>query len=333
MGSRSKIEWTESSWTPIRTRNRETGKVGWHCEHASPGCELCYAESLNRVYGTQLPFKPGHRKDVELFVDEKMLTAPLRWRRPRMVFVCSMTDLFADFTKDEWIDKVFAVMALFPQHTFQCLTKRPDRMRTYVNDWFSHLGTSEAIINHPNGARRVGDFFDWEMMPAVLFNLWLGISAEDQARADERIPDLLATPAAIRFVSYEPALEPVDFTAYPAVDWIIVGGESGPKARPFNVAWARSVVRQCLGTETACFVKQLGAFVLDRNDAGFDGCEPTAWPEHIESEDRIDYDPFGYIDEAQGAPARIRLRDRKGADIEEFPPDLRVREFPTGASG
>ncbi|MEK9751770.1 MAG: DUF5131 family protein [Rhodospirillaceae bacterium] len=110
MGDRSRIEWTDASWTPIRARNRATGKVGWHCEHVSEGCRNCYAERWNRPYGTGLPYKPGHRADVELFLDEQLLTQPLRWRRPRRVFVCSMTDLFADFVPDEWIDRVFAVM-------------------------------------------------------------------------------------------------------------------------------------------------------------------------------------------------------------------------------
>ena len=104
MGSTSKIEWTDSTWTPIRARNKATGKVGWHCEHSTTGCEFCYSESINLRLGTGLPFKPGHRKDVELFLDEAMLMAPLKWRKPRMVFVCSMTDLFADFVYRELID-------------------------------------------------------------------------------------------------------------------------------------------------------------------------------------------------------------------------------------
>ena len=123
MGERSKIEWTDASWTPIRARNRITGKLGWHCTHASPGCVHCYAEDMNRHVGTGLPFKPGHEKDIEVFLDETMLLTPLCWKRPRKIFVCSMTDLFADFVPDEWIDKMFAVMALTPQHTYQpCLS-------------------------------------------------------------------------------------------------------------------------------------------------------------------------------------------------------------------
>src|SRR3990167_1704387 len=125
MGAVSKIQWTDASWTPIRARNRATNKTGWHCEHATPGCEHCYAETMNKRLGTGLPFKPRHRKDVELFLDEKTLTAPLRWRKPRMIFVCSMTDLFADFVPDEWIDAMYGVMTQARMHIFQVLTKRP----------------------------------------------------------------------------------------------------------------------------------------------------------------------------------------------------------------
>ncbi|MBY9051415.1 phage Gp37/Gp68 family protein, partial [Pseudomonas fluorescens] len=97
MADRSAIEWTDASWNPIRARNLITGKVGWHCEHATTGCEFCYAEGFNKRLGTGLAFKPGHRKDIEIFLDEQMLTQPLRWKKPRKIFVCSMTDLFAEF--------------------------------------------------------------------------------------------------------------------------------------------------------------------------------------------------------------------------------------------
>jgi protein gp37 len=115
MGDRSNIEWTDASWTPIRARNLATGKIGWHCEHATTGCEFYYAEGMNKRLGTGLPFKPGHRADIEIFLDDEMLLAPLRWKKPRRIFVCSMTDAFADFVTDEWLDKIFAVMALCPQ--------------------------------------------------------------------------------------------------------------------------------------------------------------------------------------------------------------------------
>src|ERR1700749_4070382 len=131
MGDKTKIEWTDATWNPIRARNKSNGKMGWFCIHKSAGCAGCYAESMNTRLGTGIDFKPGHLKDVEIFVDEKMLTMPLRWKRPRMIFVCSMTDLFADFVPDEFVDQMFAVMALAPQHTFQVLTKRARRQRDY----------------------------------------------------------------------------------------------------------------------------------------------------------------------------------------------------------
>lgn len=236
MADRSTIEWTDASWTPIRARHKATGKIGWHCTHATPGCVHCYAEGLNKRLGTGLPFKPGHAGEVELFLDEEMLLAPLRWKKPRMIFVCSMTDLFADFVPDEWIDKVFAVMALTPQHTYQVLTKRSARMRAYLSephiydrlsaalgcmldgDWIwtegkRHRDAIERMIDVflGHGTDDAGDIV-YHDDPLPLPNVWLGVSAEDQRRADERVPDLLATPAAIRFVSAEPLLGPINFT-------------------------------------------------------------------------------------------------------------------------
>ncbi|WP_316184686.1 phage Gp37/Gp68 family protein [Bradyrhizobium sp. SZCCHNRI1003] len=290
MADRSKIEWTDASWNPIRARNTATGKVGWHCERATTGCAGCYAEAFNRRLGTGLPFKPGHLDsgDVELFLDERMLLQPLRWTRPRTIFVCSMTDLFGRFVKDEWLDKIFAVTALTPQHDYQIVTKRSDRMRVYLTkDWtyesiynaMGRLGSVGATESHPyrtafpNGR------------PWPLPNIWLGVSAERQDEANARIPDLLATPAAVRFVSAEPLLGPIDLTrpvyhgeagismrgflrdaAEPddfryhttKLDWVIVGGESGRNARPMHPDWARSLRDQCQAADAAFFFKQWG---------------------------------------------------------------------------
>ena len=214
----SKIEWTDASWTPIRARyfeiqNDGGGKerIGWHCEHLSEGCRNCYAESMNRRLGTGLDFKPGelyrpelegyHNGQAKLFLDEKMLLAPLRWKKPRMIFVCSMTDLFADFVPDEWIDKIFVVMALCPQHTFQVLTKRAGRMQESVN----RIGRS---INYLEKHARIwGRSLQWNVptdLPLPLAgktvglvkwplpNVWLGVSTERQQEADKRILLLLA---------------------------------------------------------------------------------------------------------------------------------------------
>ena len=187
-------------------------------------------------------------------------------------------------------------------------------------------------------------------------NVWLGATIVDQAEADRDIPKLLATPAAKRFVSYEPALGPVDWKDYwlipspsaafqegrvtpdmpdwtrigaYALDWIIVGGESdqpGMKARPFDLALARSTVEQCKAAGVPVFMKQAGSFVVDRNDAGFDGCDPYSWPDG--TDDKVIHDPFGIVERWQGATIRVKLNDRAGADPAEWPEDLRVREFP-----
>jgi protein gp37 len=286
MADRSKIEWTDASWTPIRARDLMSNKTGWHCEHVTTGCEHCYAERMNKRLGTGLPFKPGLRSQLSIFLDEDMLTAPLRWRKPRMIFVCSMSDLFAEFVKDEWIDRVFAVMALCPQHTFQVLTKRAARMREYIG---GHAFAISNAIDCMTGGERM-------LQPWPLPNVWLGVSCERQPEADARIPLLLQTPAAVRFVSAEPLLGPIDLRNYldgreehgvdmaravgsrvgccvgwtPPLDWVIVGGESGPDARPMHPDWARSLRDQCVAARVSFFFKQWGEYVPVGNDLS--GC-------------------------------------------------------------
>jgi protein gp37 len=272
MADKSKIEWTDASWNPIRARNKQTGKIGWHCEHATTGC---YAENFNQRLGTRLPFKPGHRDDIELFLDEQILTQPLRWKRSRKIFVGSMTDVFADFVPDAWLDRMFAVMALSPRHTFQVLTKRAKRMRDYV----AEPGRFAYVAGAPV-ADCIGIPVHWPLP-----NVWLGVSAERQREANERIPELMATPAAVRFISAEPLLGPIDldgvkFTLmpgffggalgwhhqpyanrvvkYPSLDWVIAGGESGSQARPMHPDWVRDLRDQCAAAGTAFFFKQWG---------------------------------------------------------------------------
>ena len=270
MADKSAIEWTDATWNPIRARNKKTGKVGWHCEHATTGCEFCYAEGFNKRLGTGLAFKPGHRKDIEIFLDEAMLTQPLRWKKPRKIFPFSMTDLFADFVQVEWLDKIFAVMALTPHHDYQVVTKRAKRMRDYFNvapaeamhtRW---LLAARSAFDAPAGAVINGEW--------PLPNVWLGVSAERQEEADERIPLLLQTPAAIRFISAEPLLGPIHFA--PAwlprlghrlnpspLHWVIDGGESGPSARPSNPQWYRHIRNQCEAASVPYFHKQNGEWV------------------------------------------------------------------------
>lgn len=255
--AKTSIQWTDFSWNPLRARNLKTGNIGWYCTHASQGCANCYAETFNMRLGTGLPFKPGHRDEVELYLDKKTMTAPLRWTRPRKIFVCSMSDLFGDFVSDADIGAVFAVMALCPQHTFQVLTKRSERMRDLVP----------------------------QILSAPLPNVWLGVSCEDQETADQRIPHLLDTPAAVRFISAEPLLGPIRLRETLSDDWLasgksgerkglswcIIGGESGPKARPMHPDWARSLRDQCQTAGVAFFYKQTGehSVVYDR-----DVCDP-----------------------------------------------------------
>lgn len=278
MGDKTKIEWTDATWSPIRARHFEiqsdgSGKerIGWHCEHVSEGCRNCYAESINRRLGTGLDFKPGHlfRQDrvgfnngeAKLFLDEEMLTRPLRWKRPRMIFVCSMTDLFADFVPDEWIEKVFAVMALCPQHTFQVLTKRSARMRAFLaNDYNTLPGRTfpswiKIAVEHFGTG-----FKEPQPLNMPLPNVWLGVSAERQQEWDDRTVDLKATPAAIRFVSAEPLLGPI-LGDMRGLDWVIAGGESGPGSRPMHPDWARSLRDQCKSAGIAFHFKQWGEWL------------------------------------------------------------------------
>lgn len=296
MADNTKIEWTDATWNPI------TG-----CSVVSPGCTNCYAM---RLAGTRLAHhesRAGLTRDTkagpvwtgEVRFNEQWIDQPLRWKKPRLIFVCAHGDLFAEGVPDEWIDRVFAVMALAPHHTFQVLTKRSARMREYMagNPGFRIRTAMQAIWRQPVIE------MDWPLP-----NVWLGVSVEDQKRADERIPDLLATPAAIRWISAEPLLGPVSVLPYcfiythadeavlsepevdgeplpmlpwrdptttprsdiatPRLDWVVVGGESGPGARPMHPDWARSLRDQCAAAGVAFHFKQWGNWlpVLDRDN-------------------------------------------------------------------
>lgn len=295
MAEISKIEWTDSTWTPIRARriaiaNDGSGKelIGWHCEHVSPGCKHCYAEGMNLRLGTGLEFKPANLKhktrlgddrgDVSVFLDAEMLMRPLHWKRPRMIFVCSMTDIFADFVKDEWLDQMFAVMALAPRHTFQVLTKRAERMHRYLSD----INVKNRIIGHAWNMLGYLPKYKHEgilQRPWPLPNVWLGVSAENQEWANIRVPLVLQTPAAVRFISAEPLLGLIDLERpmpgpdldqgggakicqpwyiQSGIDWVIVGGESGHRARPMHPDWVRSLRDQCAAAGVPFLFKQWG---------------------------------------------------------------------------
>jgi protein gp37 len=333
----SEIEWTDETWNPT---------VG--CSIVSPGCTHCYAmKQAERCEAMGMARYEGLTKRVngnvvwtgEVRLVESVLEKPLHWRAPRRVFVNSMSDLFHEGLTDEQIEHVFAVMAACPQHTFQVLTKRPERMQT----WFARdTGWQHDVFRQAGDmARRLGRDPEW---PCVwpLPNVWLGVSVEDQRRADERIPLLLQAPAAVRFLSCEPLLGPVDlsrrlrgarqihvslsvegaladrsFAGFtdgaglpmpperaedelnrlhqqgvklipmsdcpgfsdqtgcpghrtPGLDWVITGGESGPKARPANPDWFRQIRDQCVAAGIAYFHKQNGEWAR-----GFEGLPPA----------------------------------------------------------
>ena len=278
MGDKSGISWTDATWNPT------TG-----CSKVSEGCRNCYAAALApRLHAmgqkgyTELPWTARNAAE-NVMCHEDRLEMPLRWKRPRRIFVNSMSDLFHELVPDDFIDKVFAVMALAPQHTFQILTKRPERMMRYTTKW--DVAPRVRVEAHTLRGRMGRMALPSEEWP--LPNVWLGTSVEDQRAADERIPHLLETPAAVRFLSCEPLLGPVDLTdvsnardivpdyfdaltgtSYPSsghppiqydtptIDWVIAGGESGPGYRPMNLDWVRSLRSQCVAAGVPFFGKQ-----------------------------------------------------------------------------
>ncbi|QXX74273.1 DUF5131 family protein [Methylovirgula sp. HY1] len=247
MSDRSKIEWTDATWNPIRAITRE-GKIGWHCEKISAACANCYAEAMNQRLGTGLEYHSKHffyddkRSDKKslVFLDEKTLLQPLHWKRPRRIFVCSMTDLFGDWVTDEMRDRIHAIMALTPHHDYQILTKRSARMRQYATnpatppriwaavdaliDLWNSGGAGfrlRAIDNDPKIVALADQGASWGgETPWPLKNVWFGVTAENQQAADKRIPDLLATSATMRFVSIEPMLGPIDLERIGTLDTI-----------------------------------------------------------------------------------------------------------------
>lgn len=290
MADGTKIEWTDASVNPVRARDPVTGKVGWHCEHKTPGCEFCYAETLNRRLGTGHDFTRQARERVELFLDDKTLMRPLHWRRGRTIFWHSMTDAFADFMRDDWLDRTFAVCALTPRHRHIFLTKRPDRMAAYfadrrvlaVYDACEH--TSKAQWGHPS----IGTG-EWPL-PNVL----LGVSIEDQRRADERREAMLRLAVAgwKTIVSYEPALRPIDWRGWEFLAGLISGGESGRGARPSHPNWHRAARDFCQANGVSYFFKQWGEWapVPDGADESYSahrkrgGRDYCVWPDGISAE-------------------------------------------------
>ena len=257
MGDKTKIQWTDATWNPLRG-----------CSRVSDGCRNCYAESVaHRFSGPGMPYegltrivngRPTWTGEVRMIPE--LLDQPLRWRKPRRIFVNSMSDLFHENVPDEFIYRVLMTIAHADRHAFQILTKRPERMRKIMQEWGNMIGEPPR-------------------------NAWLGVSVENQAAADERIPLLLDTPAAVRWLSAEPLLEATDVsrwlrprqrpnadgyggdcspgwtTDFTVLDWIVAGGESGPHARPTHPEWMRSLRDQCKAAGVRFFFKQWGEWI------------------------------------------------------------------------
>ncbi|AVH57774.1 MULTISPECIES: DUF5131 family protein [Streptomyces] len=263
------IEWTEATWNPT------TG-----CDRISPGCDNCYALTMaKRLKGMEQQrgtARPKYQNDGDprtsgpgfaLTVHPDTLDAPVKWRIPRRVFVNSMSDLFHARVPVDFVTSVWRTMASTPQHTYQILTKRPERLARVLEQVHGALGLEEPLPN-----------------------VWLGTSIESDDYA-RRADALRLAPAAVRFVSAEPLLGPLPSLDVTGIDWVILGGESGPGARPLELVWIRDVIGQCRTAGAAPFVKQLG----------------SVWAK------------------ASGAS------DKKGGSPEDWPTDLRVREYPAAA--
>lgn len=242
------IEWTDKTWNPV------TG-----CKAVSPGCAHCYAKTIaNRFWGDR------KFEDVQFHPDR--LEAPLKVRKPTRWFVNSMSDLFHEAVTDEQIDQVFAVMALTPHHTYQVLTKRPERMLEYFQRQFllKYWAANANWMRWDSRKRENKTHLNSPSYTLPLPNVWLGVSVENQKAADDRIPLLLKTPAAVRFLSCEPLLEAIDinqnyFDGYfwgDLLHWVIAGAESGHGARPMDEAWVRVLRDHCLAANVAFFYKQ-----------------------------------------------------------------------------
>lgn len=284
MSDNSKISWTDATWNPVRG-----------CTPVSAACKHCYAaRDASRFSGPGQPYE-GLAHDGKwtgkVRCLPELLSLPLHWRRPRRIFVNSMSDLFHPYVPNEFIAAVCGIMAACPQHMFQVLTKRPKRMR----EWFEWVAADHDRIWRSLCEQSFDCPSSWEGedgLPLVedwpLPNVWLGVSIEDQATADERIPELLVTPVAVRFVSAEPLLGPIDLgklrtgwrepghdtlrEVYPLaglmaipdcdwdvgkIDWVSIGSESGTHARPIHPDWARSIRDQCVAAGVPCFLKQM----------------------------------------------------------------------------
>lgn len=316
MTNATTIEWTDATWNPV---------VG--CKAVSPGCAHCYAETMAKrlaamaeaeIRAEKNPGRKRHYLNVvgdngrwngDVWLVPESTGDPFKWRKPRRVFVNSMSDLFHEGVPCDFVDTIFATMYECQHHTFQVLTKRPERAAEYLNcsevltriahkAWWALHGRDPEKAKFVSVEDIIADFITMWPIP----NVWIGTSVEDQQRADERIPHLLSIPAAVRFLSCEPLLGPVVLDGGPKgppthlsveidhpedkrIDWVICGGESGPGARPMHGDWVRSIHDQCQQAGVPFFFKQWGAWkdgsLVGKKAAGrmLDGREWSEFPE------------------------------------------------------
>lgn len=335
MGRETGIAWTDHTFNPWRG-----------CAKVSAACANCYAETLSKRNPAVLgEWGPNGKRAL---ATERYWAQAFAWDRAaerdgvrRKVFCASLADVFEDRPELEaQRDRLHATIALTPSLNWLLLTKRPEEARRYYGAPELYQRVLRAAEEFRRGAPRLMSIpISNPASPQGYSNRWLGVSVEDQTTADARIPVLLDTPAALRFVSYEPALGPVDFRTVwrhggfrkpldgydveastgtvkvscgARVDWLIVGGESGPRARPSDVAWARAVHRQCERTGVPFFMKQRGSLWYDSDR--YEGLRGSCVASGLAL--------------AENAFRFVRQRDRAGADPSEWPEDLRVREFP-----
>ena len=334
MSDTSKIEWTDATWNPV------TG-----CSKVSQGCKNCYAlRDWARLSANPKSVYYG-RAFTDVRCHPERLDQPLRWSKPRRIFVNSMSDLFHEDVPDEFILQVFDVMRqcrngyateldrLVPAHTFQILTKRPERMLDFCGRLRFHdrcvLATHSSTLLNPLVSMK---------------KIWLGTSVEDQATADERIPLLLQTPADVRFISAEPLLGPINLEAYlsvydhhgepsgprcnadgsDALGWVIAGGESGPKARPTHPDWIRSLRDQCAAAGVAFFFKQWGAWAPCHIDVNADERGTELHPMEETVLDAMDHERGYRVEEHHGheffkAGKKLAGRHLDGRTHDEYP--------------
>ncbi len=300
MPNKTAIEWTDYSSNPIFAYDPVANKRGWHCVHVSEGCRNCYAEAINKRFGTGLEYSAQNTSKVEFRISEKECNAlkRLTFRVPDVkVFIGDMLDIFQPAISDDLLNRLFSgCLELCNRRSIlQILTKHPARMRRYL-EW--RWGEGRIPCHH----------------------IWLGTSVEDQANADKRIPELLASPTGgKRFLSYEPALGPLNLlnadrdglrSGLGGLHQIIIGGESGRGARPFDIQWARKIITDTAKSHIKVFIKQLGSF-------------PTATMRHESLDSYWAIQPDGRL--------RMVLESSKGGDMNEWPEDLRIREFPRAA--